>query len=306
MKAIVSGATGFVGKWLVEELIKSQYEVMAFVHNMNKVPEAWKRKLKLVECKLSELSTLRVSADHENDYDVFFHLAWDGTSGIRKSNIDLQLNNVKYSCDAMILAQKLGCKKFVYAGSIMEYEAMGFIPQDGSQPGGGYIYSSAKLAADFMLKTLAAQISIEYYNVIISNIYGAGEISERFLNSIIRKMIKGVSIDLTHGNQMYDFIYVTDAVRAIVRVSENGKAFSSYYIGNSKVRPLREFVLDMKKILKSESALNFGKIPFNGAILDYTKFNTAKLEEELNIIPEISFKMGVEFTKDWMEKTNDK
>jgi nucleoside-diphosphate-sugar epimerase len=208
---------------------------------------------------------------------------------------------VQAACDAVKLAARLGCKRFVNAGSIMEYEAMSYIPQAGATPGMGNIYSTAKLAADFMAKTTAAKEHIEYCNVIISNIYGIGEKSGRFLNSVMRKMLQNESIAMTQGTQLYDFIYVTDAVKAIILAGINGEANTSYYIGNETQRPLREFVLDMKEILQSKSELLFGRVPFTGAMLSYREFDTEGLKT-LGFRPEISFKEGIKKTQEWIKE----
>lgn len=42
----------------------------------------------------------------ENDYDVFYHLAWAGTTGTARDDADLQLKNIEYTLDAVELAKK--------------------------------------------------------------------------------------------------------------------------------------------------------------------------------------------------------
>ncbi|MBP3489082.1 MAG: NAD(P)-dependent oxidoreductase [Roseburia sp.] len=299
MKIVVTGATGFVGKWLVAELLRQGDEVTVVVRDKRRIPDEWKNLVYVVEAELQTLSRL----DKKNfpwDYaDMFFHLAWSGTAGMERADTILQLQNVQAACDAVRLAKRLECGRFVNAGSIMEYEAMQYISSDGSMPGMGNIYSTAKVTADFMAKTVATKEGIGYINVIISNIYGAGEKSARFLNTTLRKMLYSEAIELTHGCQLYDFIYVTDAVRQIVLAGKRGEVNSVYYIGNAIQRPLKEFVVEMKQVLHSDSELMFGKIPFSGAMLTYKEFDTSKLEK-LGFVSEVSFAEGVKLTRDWM------
>ena len=47
----------------------------------------------------------------------------------------------------------------------------------------------------------------------ISNIYGPGELSPRLVNTSIRKMLKGEHCAFSAGEQIYDFIYITDAAK---------------------------------------------------------------------------------------------
>ena len=299
LKAVVTGATGFVGKWLVNELLRQGDDVTVIVREEKRISEEWKEKVHIVISSLEQLSELDINSFYLEKIDVFFHLAWAGTSGMERADIALQLKNVQAAYDAVKLAAKLQCKRFVNAGSIMEYEAIQYIAKDGSLPGMGYIYSTAKLTADFMAKTAAVQEKMGYNNVIISNIFGAGEYSARFFNTTLRKMLKSERIPLTCGNQLYDFIYVSDAVKAIILVGKKGEKNVSYYIGNETQKPLKQFVIEMKEVLKSDSELVFGEIPFTGAMLSYHEFDVAAVAS-LGFHPEITFKQGVILTKDWM------
>lgn len=295
----MTGATGFVGQWLVKELNECGYDVTIVVRNLQKIPNEWKGKVEIVKCDIKGYQDISRDNFRYSDYDFFFHFAWAGNSGSERSNYTMQLQNVYATCEALKLSKRLGCRRFINAGSIMEYEAMKYIPQDGVAPTAGYIYSTAKLAADFMLKSLAVQEDIEYINVIISNIYGVGEISARFINQLLRKMIENQRIALTSGEQLYDFIYVTDAVKGIIYAAQNGEKNSAYYIGNCTPIPLRTYVLWIKEILGSSAELAFGEIPFNGAKLSYKEFDTSKLYD-MGYNIEVPFQEGILKTAEWI------
>lgn len=299
MRIAVTGATGFVGRWLVEELLSQGDEVWVIIRNMNTVPDNWKGPVRIVEAGLDNLKTLEQWDFQNEELDSFVHLAWNGTSGMERADVALQLSNAACTCDAVRLASRLGCDTFLNAGSIMEYEAIQYIGSDGARPGLGNIYSTAKLCADYMAKTVAVNERISYINIIISNIYGPGERSARFLNTTMRKMLTGEPIPLTHGEQLYDFIYVEDAVRAIAYALKNGCPMTSYYIGNAQQRKLKEFVLEMKCVLESSSDLQFGAVEFHGPMLTYDEFDTGGLEK-LGYHPQITFADGLRRTMDWM------
>lgn len=300
MKVVVTGATGFVGRWLVNELLEQKEQVTVVVRNKERVPEEWNGLVYVVEASGERGIKLSSGDFPEGKADILFHLAWDGTSGPGRADVRRQLQNVQTVCDMVSLAKNLRCDRFVNAGSIMEYEAVQYIPEAGSEPGLGYIYSTAKLAADFMAKTEVVSAGIDYINVVISNIYGPGEQSERFLNTTLRKMMNHESIPLTHGNQLYDFIYVSDAVKAIILAAKKGEKNSAYYIGNTVQYPLKHFILQMKKVLKSRSELLFGEVPFRGTDLKYYQYETEKLER-LGFVPEVDFSTGIKLTGEWMQ-----
>lgn len=305
-KAIVTGATGFLGVWLVKELACQGIEVIAVVRSEQSEvgPLTQYDNVRIVVCPLADMASLPTLIEDKN-VDVFYHLAWAGTSGVDRADIKLQLGNVQASCDAVKAAAEIGCSKFVNAGSIMEYEAMQYIPMDGSTPGLGSIYSAAKQAADFMAKTLAVSRSMPYVNAIISNIYGAGEKSARFINSTLRRFLNDERAAFTHGEQLYDFIYVSDAARAFYLIGENGKAYTSYYVGNQVPHPLKEFITRIRDVVDNTLELNFGEIPFQGALLLYDEFDMSKLNRELGFVPEISFEQGIEKTIGWIEGRGD-
>lgn len=299
MKAVVTGATGFVGRWLVKELLNQEDEVTVIVRDKKRIPKEWRADVHVLEAPLESMRELGRKDFYDAGAEIFFHLAWNGTAGMERADSQLQLRNVQAACEAVRLAEMLGCERFVNAGSIMEYEVMQYIPADAAEPGMGSIYSTAKLAADFMAKTMAVNAEIAYINAVISNIYGAGERSDRFLNTTLRKMLNNEAIKLTHGKQKYDFIYVSDAVKAMALAGKKGSKNASYYIGNDRQYPLKKFVLQMKEVLGSRSELLFGEVPYTGAMLTYSEFDTDKVKR-LGFEPEVDFAQGIALTRDWM------
>ena len=260
----------------------------------------WGDKVKIIERDLADAGSITNGhLDVPDDEKILVHFAWDGTSGDKRALENIQLNNVRMSCALIRKAKELDCRRFIYAGSIMEYEAMKTAASDNERPSRNTMYSIAKLTADFMLKTIAADIGIDYLNVIISNIYGPGEVSRRFLNNVVRLLIKNESLKLTEGLQPYDFIYSDDAMRMIKAVADRGNPFESYYIGNAVQRSLRDFVIEAKNVINSSSELIFGAVPFTGQALDYTEFDCGKMET-LGIMPEVSFSECIRKTADWV------
>ena len=308
MRFIITGGTGFIGKWIVSEIINhGDSALLLTINDKDRPPEFSKYKnIEYIECPLDSLGTIDINIFPNEEFDVFLHLAWAGTSGELRANESVQLKNVEYSCYAVKLAKKLGCKKFINAGSIMEYEAFYTLIDGGFYASSNMMYSIGKLTADLSCKTLANRIGIDYSNVLIGNIFGAGEKSQRFVNVVIRKMLENAEINLTSCEQEYDFIYASDAARAIYLVCLNGKSNQSYYIGNKESRPLKEFVLKMKSVLGSQSKVNFGAVPFNNFPLSYKEFNMQKIYEELRFEPKVTFEEGVSLVERWINSEEKK
>ncbi len=300
-RIVVTGATGFLGRNLVEELLHLGEEVIVIVREPDKIPNSWKKRVTILKGSLNDLITLETDLDAE----IFYHFAWAGTSGPERADYNLQIQNISAACGAVELAERMGCKRFVYAGSIMEYETQAYIPSAGAKPGKASSYSIAKMAGDYFAKTIATNKGIEYINVLISNIYGIGEYSARFLNTTIRKMLNQETLLLSSGNQMYDFIYISDAVRMIIYAAEHGEKNAEYYIGNREQKTLKSFVLIMKEILGSNSELKFGAYPATTMGLTYKEFETCSLYK-MGFKVEITFEEGIRRTAEWIRCNREK
>lgn len=302
-KVIVTGAGGFLGKSLVQNLIKKGIEVFAVVRNLDKVEKEL--------CKNTLLHILELDLIHieelpqrigETNFDVFYHFAWAGTSGLAREDYELQLWNVQMACRAVDIAKKLECKKFIHAGSLMEYESIKYMQAPGKRPVGNYLYRSAKLAAHYMAKAEAGKLGLPFINLIISNVYGRGEKSGRFINTTLRKILLEEETKFTSGTQLYDFINIKDAAEAFYNVGEYGKDYEDYYIGSNQIKPLRQYVEEIFECLPTEQKPVFGEVPFDGVSLTYNEFDRKTLERDTGFQCRISFQDGILDTYRWLEE----
>ena len=300
-RVIVTGANGFIGSWLCKELTENGYHVIAVVRNKHSNISALAdlKHIDIVHCNSYAIHKLPRLINE--DCEFFVHLAWDGAAGDERGDFEIQLSNVEASCNAVSAAKECNCSRFIHAGSLMEYEAIGYLTQNNAHPGMSYIYKTAKLTADFMAKTIARQCGIEYINTVISNTYGVGEISPRFISACMRSMLKEKVCNLTSGEQLYDFIYISDAVKAIRLVAEKGIPYANYYIGNREQHKLKEFVVKMRDVVNPRAQLNFGAVPFDGIMLDYAELDTGRLEKEFGFIPAVNFESGIRQTLIWLK-----
>ena len=298
-KALVTGANGFVGSALVKELVANGVEVIALDRDgcNGNIPEG----VRFVAHELADSAKI-AELISDRDIDVFYHFAWVGSAGPARADTQLQLNNVQWTVDCLRVAKQMNCQRFVCAGSIMEHETISAAYKQGNKPGMGYVYGSGKLVAHTMCQCVAAEIGIDLMWAKITNAYGAGELSPRFVNTTIRKIINNEPLQFTSGTQNYDFVYIDDVARAFRLIGENGKPFCHYLIGSSNAKPLREFILEMKLSIAPDKEFVFGDVPFTGVNMPLEEFDCSVTEKDTGFKAEISFADGVRRTMEWIKE----
>lgn len=298
--AIVTGANGFVGSAVVKELLRKNIDVLAIVHADNSTNLPDNPHLHIISCDMSEIGSLTDCLSH-NKYDLFYHFAWSGSAGPLRTDYNLQLENAKWSLDAITTASKLGCEKFIAAGSILEDETLAAVNSQGNMPGAPYIYGAGKIVFHQMGSPLAAKLGIKLIWGKITNTYGVGEVSPRLVNTTLRKCIGGISPEFTSGVQNYDFIYIDDLARAFYLLGQKGKPFSNYVLGSGQAKPLREFLEELHNAVAPDLPFLFGDVPFTGTNLPLSSFNTDNLYEDTGFVPEYSFAEGCKKTINWLK-----
>lgn len=296
---LVTGASGFLGKNLVAALTKKECRVYALARHFDAELQN-NRNVVCVDVNGKNVEEIRKVLPNEA-FDCMFHLAWAATSGPARADYNVQLDNVRLTCDYAKLCGEIGCKRMVYASSINEMETYEYLQSDDIEPSGGYIYGTGKLAAHLMGETVAKLNGVEFLPVIITNIYGVGERSARMIYTSINKLVHKEHCSFTAGYQTYDFIYITDAINSIIAVAEKGKAFSRYYIGSGEPKPLREFLLEMRDIVDPEAEIGLGDIPFKGVDISYGQFDLKKIEKDTGYKNQVSFAEGIRMTAEFVK-----
>ncbi len=299
-QVIITGADGFVGSYTVKAFLEHGVSVLAV--DLPKEPRRLEPHdgLTYLSCDVAALDALR-AAIPTGVYDTMVHFAWAGSAGPERMDYALQMNNALATVELMKFAKELGCTRFVCAGSIMELEVEAAIHSQGSRPGMAYIYGMGKHIAHCMCKAVAADIGMELVWPMITNAYGVGEFSPRFVNTTIRKIINGEPLQFTAATQNYDFVYITDVAEAFYCISENGKPFCEYMIGSGHARPLKEFILEMQQALAPEAVPLFGDVPFTGTNMPLSTFSVEDTARDTGFEAKVSFAEGTAMTMEWLK-----
>jgi nucleoside-diphosphate-sugar epimerase len=299
-RVIITGADGFVGSNTVQCFLDNGMEVLAL--DIVEEPRRLKPCSGLTYKCIDVSEPLQLAGAVETDhYDTFVHFAWVGSAGSQRTDYNLQMQNALNTVECMKAAKQLGCSRFVCAGSIMEREVEAAVHEQESRPGMGYIYGMGKLIAHCLCKSVASNIGIDLLWPMITNAYGVGELSPRFVNTTLRKIINNEPLQFTAGTQNYDFVYVTDVAKAFFAVAKDGVPFKEYIIGSGNARPLKEFILEMQQSLAPNVTPLFGDVPFTGTNMPLSAFDTTDIKTDCSFEPEVSFAEGTRMTMEWLK-----
>lgn len=299
-KVIITGADGFIGSYTVAHFLKEGCNVLALDIGVKPQRLTPGGALTYMQYDITDTKGMIEQIEH-GEYDTFIHFAWAGSAGDARIDYNLQMKNAITTVECLKAAKELGCTRFISAGSIMEYEVEAVIHSQGSHPSMGYIYGMGKHIAHCMSKSVAANIGIDLLWPMITNAYGVGELSPRFVNSTLRKIITKEPLQFTSATQNYDFVYVSDVAQAFYKVALDGKPFCEYIIGSGNAQPLKKFILEMVGSCGPDCTPLFGEVPFTGTNIPLETFGIEDIKKDCGFAPEISFAEGTKMTMEWLK-----
>lgn len=292
-RAIVAGATGAIGTALLSELIRNNVEVLVLVRadskRKNNIPNS--PLISVLECGMNDYASAENLTGKE--YDVFYHFAWAGAAGPGRNDMYLQNQNVKYSLDAVGMAKRFGCKKFIGAGSQAEYgRHEGVLKADTPTfPEMGYGY--AKLCAGQMTRDYAHQLDMEHIWTRILSVYGPNDGAQSMVMSTINKLKNGEVPQFTKGEQMWDYLYSGDAAKAFFLLGNKGVDGKTYVLGSGIAKPLADYIKVIRDVVAPNSELALGSIPYSTKQVMYLCADVSELKADTGWKPEIDFSEGL-------------
>ena len=298
--AIVTGAGGFIGGALTELLLKKGITVYGVdISEKALARHSGKANFHPIIADFTKYSQLHemISAD----VDIFYHFAWQGVFGNAFKDYRLQLSNAAYAVDALNEAIKIGCKKFVFAGTYNELEVAEHFDLSGKHPRYTCIYSAAKSVSEIIAKTIAANTGIEYSAGLTVMAYGEYNRSMMLANVVLKQLVNGESPKLIAGNIPYDMIYIDDIARAFYAIGESGVNLRSYYVGHRHLRTFREYVEEIGQIVAPDVPLLFGAYPDDNSGRNYDKIDLDALYRDTGFECQADFKESVLKTAEWVK-----
>lgn len=299
--AIVTGSTGFIGSWLTKELLENDYEVTLLVRKADRLPYNLASQCKVIECG----DRIFDSRSLDGKYDVFFHLAWDGVSSERKNDFNIQMNNILLAIEAMKAAKKMNVDKFVISGTVAEYVFCENIMDLNAKQTPNDFYGAAKVSVHYFLDVLSRQIEQPYIYAVLPSTYGEGRKDDNILTYTIKTLMKREKPLYGNLEQLWDFLYVSDVVKALRLLGEKGIEGKTYGIGSGIFLQLKDYIIKVRDIIDPELELGIGERPDLSVKSFSSCVNTYDLVKDVGFRPSVTFDNGIRRMIRYFESYNE-
>lgn len=214
MKIFLTGGTGFIGSHFINDAHKDGHE-MVVLKRISSQP-----RIEISKDPVWITGQLDRNFKREFDgCDVLVHLAAHSTNEPYDTLENCLYWNLTASLKLIRQAIASGVNKFVIAGSCFEYGQSGerydYIPTDAPlEPTSSY--SVSKAAATLALRQLCIEYSIQLQFLRIFQVFGEGENKNRLWPSLRKAALAGEDFPMTKGEQIRDFIPVSDVSKKFV------------------------------------------------------------------------------------------
>lgn len=299
-KVVVTGANGFVGSHLVKELINKGIEVLAIIRNEKSNIDniAFLPKVRIIYCDLIDFQTLDEKIP-DRDVDVFYHLAWAGVSTDAKNDFTLQYENIRFCVNALTAANRLNCKLFIGTGTVAEYVYCDKPMNESFAPSPTDIYGAAKVSSKMFCKVIAKRIGQSMIWTILPSVYGEGREDKNILTYAIKTFLRNEKPSFTKLEQMWDFLYIDDLVKALYLIGIKGKKGETYGIGSGVFRTMRYYVESIRDIINMDLPIGIGDIPYFDDRIPSSCVDITKLSADTGFSPSYTFEQGIRRTIQW-------
>jgi NAD dependent epimerase/dehydratase len=291
-KVLVTGADGFIGSHLVEELISSGAKVKAFVYYNSFNSWGWldsfsEEQLAKIEIFAGDIRDPNGVRTAMKDCDVVFHLAALIAIPFSYHSPDSYIDtNVKGTLNIVQAAKQLGIERVLITSTSEVYGTARYIPIDENHPRQAQSpYSASKIGADSIAESFYRSFNLPLTIIRPFNTYGPRQSARAVIPTIISQLLNGKAlISLGDTSPTRDLLYVKDTVKGFVKIAEceqligedcNIATQSEISVGDlaneliSLINPLAKLMLD-KERLRPEKSEVFRLYGSNAKLKKYT------------------------------------
>ena len=317
MKVLVTGADGFIGSHLVEELVKKGYDVKAFAYYNSFNTWGWLDTLPAeimnhVEVFTGDIRDPNGVRKAVKRMEQIFHLAALIAIPFSYHSPDSYVDtNIKGTLNVLQAARDFDVQKIMVTSTSEVYGTAKYVPIDEKHPYQGQSpYSATKIGADRLAESFYRSFDLPVSIVRPFNTYGPRQSARAVIPTIITQLLSGATeIKLGAVSPTRDFNYVKDTAHGFISIAESEntigeeiniatqKEISIGELANEiikQINPNAKIVCDEERLRPEKSEVN-RLLGANKKICTLTDWR-----------PQYDLKQGIKETIQWMEKNLDK
>ena len=312
MRAVVTGAAGFIGSHLSERLLTDGWEVVG-VDNFDEFydPKIKRRniqaclgnsKFRLVEADIRDSDAMDKAVG--GGMDIVVHLA--ARAGVRPSIAqpvlygDVNINGTVVLLEA---ARKHRVRKFVFGSSSSVYGNNKKVPfsEDDNVDFPISPYAATKKAGE-----LVCHIYHYLYNISITclrffTVYGPRQRPDLAIHKFAKLIEQGKPLPVYgDGSMMRDFTYIDDIIDGTIAAMQKCSGFNVFNLGESRPITVNDLVVEMEKALGKKAVIEHQ--PPQPGDVERTYADVTKAENELDYNPATPIETGLEKFVAWLRQ----
>ena len=249
-RILISGATGFLGSYLVHAFIARGDDVTILkrsTSNINRIADI----LEAVHCVNIDVEPIEAAFTDCTAYDVVINTV--GIYGRKgESAADILASNLCFAVELLQLCSRYKAKKFINTNTSADSMLNA--------------YALAKRQFSDWGRLYARQSEIAVYDILLEHMYGPGDDTKKFIEFVIEKCRSNIdSLPLTKGEQKRDFVYIDEVVSAYLLLADaEMTGYQQIGLGSGTNISIREVVEIIHRLTKSKTKLAFGALPYRG------------------------------------------
>lgn len=316
-KLLVTGADGFIGSHLTEELVKAGYEVKAFVYYNSFNTWGWLDTLPSTVMSHVEVFQGDIRDPHGvkeamKGCDAVFHLAALIAIPFSYHSPDAYVDtNIKGTLNVLQAARELNIERVLVTSTSEVYGTAQYVPIDEKHPYQGQSpYSATKIGADRLAESFYRSFNLPVTIVRPFNTYGPRQSARAVIPTIITQLLAGKEeIQLGSLTPTRDFNFVKDTANGFIEIYKSDKTIGQEIniatqqeisIGElaeeliSQINPNARILCDEQRLRPEKSEVN--------RLLG----SNSKIQELTEWKPQYTFKQGLAETIKFLENNLDR
>jgi UDP-glucose 4-epimerase len=303
VRVLVTGANGFIGSHLVRQLQLDGHEVLSLVRpnsnvqRLQDIPD-----LQFLYTDLRNIRTVGVNILAFRAETVY-HLAWWGGNSSQYIHDAKQVfENASGSLDLLEITAQAGATRFVGFGTCVEYGRYEIPTSETLEPQPQNLYGISKLRVGQLLECASKALDVSFAWVRPFWLFGQQDDIQRLIPIVIDTFSRGLSPKLTAGEQLWDYLYIADAIKALVSLKDHLNATGVFNLASGSSYPIREIVTFIRDKINLNLETGLGTVDYPQGQIMHLQADVRKLQNAIDWKPETSIWQGLEATiRDYQE-----